>query len=281
MQNTETIASEGTGEATATADAGGSATGQVAPEGTQGQEANAGGEQSLSESSREEGTGQRHRKFRSPQERIYELKQSMREREEYWNSELGTVKQQLAEFQKKFGVGQEQKPSRTFYEAPEDTLRDVTRENLREFKEELLSELRQTETERARTIETRQEASEAAKFIRSQAGLTNDDIMEISGIIREEPIMESMTPMQRAEYALFIYQKSRGVTDKTAMKQKAAGVSGSGVSPQGPKVWTESEMQSELEKLGNPKNWSNETRQKARALEQEFMSAYKTNRVKK
>lgn len=277
---TETIVQETTGEATEKKDAGGSAGEQVASQGTQGQEANAGGEQSSTESGREEGT-ERRPKFKSKNETIYELKQKLRERDEYWGSEVGTLKQQIAEIQKKYGGSQERKPSRTFYEAPEDVTREIYREEAQTLKEEILQELREFRDQDRESMSREQEASEAAKFIRQQEGLTKEDVLELSAIIREEPIMQRLTPMERAEYALYIYGKNRGVTDNTALKNKAATVNGSGANPAGPKVWTESEMASELNKLGNPKNWTNEIRQKARQLEQEFMSAYKTGRVKK
>ncbi len=256
----------------------------VASDSSQEQENHAGGEQSFSENGKESGTDTRRPQFRSKNQTIYEVRQKIRERDSYWEGELGTVKQQLAEFQKMFGRGQNQRPSRTFYEAPEDTLREILSEDRKTLKEELLGEFRQTQEERESALTLKQEASEAVKFIRSQKGITDDDIHEIRDILASDRVAQSLgeQPMEQAEYAVYKWQKSRGVTDKTDLKNKARGAGGSSVSTGGTaKTWTEDEMALEMEKLGPVQNWGPEQKAKRAELEREFMSAYKTGRVKK
>lgn len=283
MDGTGTV-DPATGEATVKTDAGGTVGGEVAPQGLQGQETNAGGSQGSSEGGKVEGTDTRPQ-FRSKNQTIFELRQKLRERDSYWESEVGTLKEQLAEIQKMFGRGQERKPSRTFYEAPEDTLREIQQEGLSEhlksFKQELLTELRQTEEQRAQAQDWKQETSEAVKFVRGMKGITDDDVREISELIREDPTFENMRPMQAVKYALYMYEQEKGVSDRTSLKNRAAGVQGSGQSNGGPRIWTETEMESEYRKLGDPKTWDAEIKKKAQMMETEFMNAYREKRVKK
>lgn len=285
MDTTGTMDQVGTtGEATGQETAAGSATEQVASEGSQGQEANAGGEQSFSESGKDNGTGQRRSSFKSPQQRLYELRQQSREREQYWESELGSMKEKLSRFEQMFGQGQKQKPSRTFYEAPEDTLRELLKESLEPFRENLLGEIRQTQEERDSRAAVRQEASEAAKFIRSQKNMTPEDVQEIRELLATDEVAQSLSenPMKQAKYLLFLWKEQRGIGDRSGLKDMARGVTGASVSTGGAqKTWTESEMAKEMEKLGPVHTWGPEQKKKRQEFEREFMKAYAEGRVKK
>jgi hypothetical protein len=283
MDTTETIAPSNGAAATGQETAAGSATGQVAPEGSQGQEANAGGSQELSESGKTDGTDNGRPRFKSPQQRLYELKQQYRERESYWEKELGTVNERLTKFEKMFGPGQERKPSRTFYEAPEDTLRELLKESLEPFRENLLGEIRQTQQERDQAMSLKQEASEAAKFIRSTKGMTEDDVQEIRELLQSDTVAQRLAdlPMDQAKYVLHLWQQTKGITDKTGLKNRAAGISGAPPNNGGPRQWTESEMEAELTKLGDPKDYDDAKKKKSKELQIEFRNAYRENRVKK
>lgn len=253
----------------------------VASESPQGQENNAGASQEGSEGGRAEGTETRRPAFRSKNQTIYELRQKLRERDSYWQTEVGTLKEQIAQIQKLFGRGQNPKPSRTFWEAPEEVLEERLQNHMTAMEERLAERWEKTQTASQENSEWKQETSEAAKFIRGQKGLSEDDLLELSNTIREHPLMEKLRPMERAEYALFLFNRDKGVSDKTVLKGRAASVNGSGQNPAAEHVWTEQEMEAEYRKLGDPKNWTAETHQKAKQLEQEFMRAYSEKRVKK
>jgi len=271
------------GEATAkTGTESSNGSGTVAPENPQGKESIAGGERSSSEGGKENGTDPGRPRFKSKAETIYELRQQLRERDGYWNNEVGTMKQQLAELQKLFDPNQNRKPSRTFYDAPEDTLREILRNELEGFRPELLKEIRQTEEERAQAASLKQEALEAAKFIRSQKGITEEDIQEIREILASDPLAGRIeAPMEQAEYVLYKWEKSRGVSDKSVLKNKAASVAGTSASASGPRIWTEPEMEAELKKIGDVRHLTPDQNKKFKELESEFMRAYAEKRVKK
>lgn len=282
MDNTGTI-DPSTGDATETSQPTSSSGSEpVASESSQGQETNAGGEQSFSEGGKDNGTDTRRPQFKSKNQTIYELRQKLRERDSYWETEMGTVKQQLAEFQKMFR-GKDQKPSRTFWEAPEEVLDERMQNHLSAMEERLAQrwEEKQTETQTAQQL--RQEASEAAKLIKSQKGITDDDIMEIRDILSSDPVARRMadSPMEQAEYVLYKWQKEKGVTDKSSLKAKAASVQGAPPQAGGGKVWTESEMEMTVNKLGDPKTWTEKEKAEFSKLEREFMSAYSEGRVRK
>lgn len=280
----EQTANAGTAEATEkTGTEGSNGSGTVALGNSQGQESNAGGSQEFSEGGKGQGTDQGQRRFKSKAETIYELRQQSRDRETYWNNEVGTLKKQLAEIQKLFEPGQKQDSSRTLWDDPEGLMTNIHQRNLSKFKDELLTELRQTQDEREQKASLRQEASEAAKFIRSYKGMTDDDVHDIRELLVSDPVAQRLaeSPMEQAEYVLYKWEKSRGVTDKTGLKNKAMGVTGAPVSNGGPKVWTESEMESAMRNLGNPKDWTPETKKKFTDMESEFMRAYAEKRVKK
>ena len=256
--------------------------GTVAPENSQEIESNAGGEQSSSEGGREQGTETRRPQFKSKNQTIYELRQKLRERDGYWETEVGTLKQQLAEIQQMFR-GQKQKPSRTFWEAPEEVLEERLENHLSAMEERLASRWEEKQSKYQQDLQLRQEASEAAKLIKSQQGITDDDIMEIRDILASDPVARRMadSPMEQAEYVLYKWGKSKGITDKSSLKSKAAGVQGAPPQAGGAKIWTESEMEQAVMKLGDPKRWTDKEKSEYARLEQEFMNAYAQKRVRK
>lgn len=258
-----------TGEATEKTDAAGTATEKVASEGSQDQKSDAGSPQGESEDGKGEGTETR-KPFRSKNQTIYELRQKIREQEGTFSQKLEALEQRLEEMSRAASRGQDRKPSRTFYEAPEDTLRAINSEQLKQFKEELLGELRQTESEREQSSLWKQETSEAAKFIIDQKGLTEDDHKDIEEIVRSTPEMLAMSPMQRAKYALFIWREERGITDRSELKARASTVVG-GPHGQGPKELTEADINKRLDEF--PKNvaeWTPEDHKKWDVLEREI-----------
>jgi hypothetical protein len=196
-------------------------------------------------------------------------------------NEVGTLKQEIAKIQKMFGRGQDQKPSRTFWEAPEEVMDERFKTHLQSLRDEFREMLQTRDTESQETQSWKQETSEAAKFIRETKGLTEDDFYEISALVKEHPMMEKLRPMERAEYALYLYNRDKGVTDKTPLKNKASTVVGAPNQAGGARTWTEAEMEAEYKKLGDVKDWTPEIEQKAKALETEFKSAYREKRVKR
>jgi hypothetical protein len=281
MDGTEVIDQQSSGEATAKANAGGSATGTVAPEGTQGQETNAGGPQGSSESGKEEGTAFNRPRFVSKQQQLYELKQKLRERD----SQIQQFEERLGKFEQMFlKKGQDQKPSRTFWEAPEEVMDARLQDHLAQMEERLAQRWSETQMQSQEQQRMRQETSEAAKFIRGQKGITDDDIQEIRDLLVSDPRVQRLSdaPMEQAEYVLYLYNKNKGVTDKMGLKNRAASVQGAPPQGNGPKQWTESEITQEFSRIGDPrKGYSPEQKQKFEALKAEVRKAYSENRVKK
>lgn len=279
MPDTETIAQD-TGVTTEKTGSDNSAdSGEVAPEGSQGQQGFAGESQDSSEGGREQGTDTRRQPFRSKNRTIWELRQQVRERD----GQIQSIQQRLDEFEQKFqSRGQERKPSRTFWEAPEESVRELTRAELQELKKELIQEMRSTREQDQQSAAWQSETSEATKFIRSQKGFTEDDFDLIEEIVRETPEMRKLTPMQRAKYALYLFREEKGISDKTGIKQRAAAVSGAPPTTSGVKVWTEAEIERELNKLPqDPRSWTEEQNKQYQLLDAEFRNAYREGRVKK
>jgi hypothetical protein len=163
-------------------------------------------------------------------------------------------------------------------------LREILSENHKTLKDELLSEFRQTQEERESQVALRQEASEAAKFIRSQKGMTSEDVQEIRELLATDEVAKSLSenPMNQAKYLLYLWKEQRGIGDKSGLKDMARGVTGASVSTGGAqKTWTEAEMAKEMEKLGPVHTWGPEQKKKRQEFEREFMRAYAEGRVKK
>jgi hypothetical protein len=261
-----------TGESTAKTETASTVTAPVEGQAPQGEKESAGSPQGDAEDGKEEGTDTR-KPFRSKNQTIYELRQRIREQEGSFSQKLDALEKRLEEMARVTNRGQDRKPSRTFFEAPEDTLKAIQSEQFKAFKEELLGELRQTEQERNQSSQWQQETSEAAKFITSQKGMTEDDIRDIEELVRSTPEMQAMTPMQRAKYAMYLWREERGITDKTVQKQRAATVVGSPGGP-GPAELTEAEINKRLDEF--PKDvskWAPEDHKKWEVLEREILKS--------
>ena len=228
----------------------------------------------------EEGQAGRQR-GKSVYSKVRELEARLRDQRGYWESEVGGLKQQLEEIRTQFGQ-QGRKPTKTFWEAPEEVLEERLSSHLTEFEKRMASKFEQTQEQREQAVLQKQEMSEAAKFIRSQKGLTEDDIQDIAEILRSNPNLEKLPYMDQAEFALFKWQKERGITDNTAKKQRASSVTGAPATGGGPKMWTEAEINAELAKFPpNPANYTPEDEARFKKLDDEWKRAFRENRVTK
>lgn len=228
---------------------------------SQGEKDIAGESKESTEGGKDEQTGER-KQFRSKNQTIYELRQAVRERDE----RLTSFEEKLAKFEQQMEQrNQNGKPSRTFYEAPEDTLRAMFEEN----RKALLEEFNQTRLMDQQGIEWKQETSEAAKFIQGMKGITEEDMLEISELVRSTPAMKTMRPMERAEYATFLWQKSHGIGDKSASKARAATVTGSPGTVSGKR--TAADVEKDINSLPRDVGkWKPEDHKRYDALEQEI-----------
>lgn len=266
MDNTGVI-DPATGEATEKTGTESTGQGEVAPQAPQGEKDNAGEPQGRSEDGKPEGTDTR-KPYRSKNQTIYELRQRIREQEGTFNSRLEQLQQQYDELKSLVSSrGQDRKASRTFWEAPEETLKAM----LAEERQALREEFRQTREQDQQSVEWRQETSEAAKFITSQKGLTEDDLADIEELVRSTPEMQALSPMQRAKYAMFLWRDQRGITDKSGLKARASTVVGAPPGASGQR--TEEEINREMGKLpDNVAKWTPEDHKKFDALEREIIS---------
>lgn len=242
----------------------------------------AGASQDGSDGGSVNGSGARQR-GKSVYSQMRELQSRLREQRSYWESEVGGLKQQLQEIRNQFTQGpQTQKPGKLFWDAPGEVLTESLLPHLAELKKELKAEFEQTQTQREEHALRGQEISEAAKFIRSQKGLTEDDVQDIREILLSNPNLSNLPPMDQAEFALYKWQKTRGITDNSAKKERASTVTGAPPQASGPKIWTESEIQAEIAKFPpNVAHWTKEQEAKWKQLDDEFKRAYREKRVTK
>lgn len=242
----------------------------------------AGGEKSSAEGSSVGGQEARQR-GPSKLDTIRELRAKIREQRSYWESEVGTLKSQLEEIRNQIASGQRgQKQSKTFWEAPEEVLEERLSSHLTELEKRMQTKFEQTQEQRDQEALRQREMSEAAKFIRSQKGLTEDDIQDIVEILRSNPNLESLPYMDQAEFALFKWQKERGITDNSARKARASTVTGAPPTNTGPKIWTESEIEAEIKKFpADIRTWTPEQETRWKQLDDEFKRAYREKRVTK
>lgn len=248
---------------------------------SQGETNDASGSQDSAEGGSAAGQGFRQR-GPSKLDTIRELRSKLRDRDQRYSSEIETLRSQIEEMKSMFSPrNQEQKPRRTFWEAPDEVTREITREEMAALKEDILNEWRQSRQMDQQSSEWKQETSEAAKFIREQK-VTVEDETEIAEIIRETPAMRNMRPMDAARYALYLWKEEKGINqDKSGLKARAAPVKGAAPAAGGQRIWTESEMEAEMAKFpSNPKDWTDEQKKQFDALNREFSAAYKQNRVK-
>lgn len=253
-------------------------TGSAAPENGAGQ---AGGEQSTAEGSRVEGQPSRQR-GPSKLDTIRELRGKLRERDQRYSSDVQGFKSQLEEMRSLIeqSRGGGKKPSKTFWEAPEEIMDERFQTHTKTLKEELLREIRSARETDQTTSQWRQETSEAAKFIQSQPGMTEEDIADIKEIVEDSPAMANMRPKERAEYAMYLWQRQKGISDRSSLKTKASTVVGA-ASQGGPKQWTKAEFEKEVSKLPpNPGDWKAEHNAAYAALEREYRQAQLQGRMK-
>lgn len=276
--DTATLGSE-TGASTETQSTESTGQGEVESQGSQGQTDTAGTSQEGSEGGKEQGTDTRRPQFRSKNQTIYELRQGLRERDR----QIQELSERFSQFEQKLqNRGQERKPSRTFWEAPEEVLDERITGHLSEMEKRLLDRMEQRDTQSQQTSQWKQETSEAAKLITNRKDMTPEDHEEIMELVRSTPAMQNMRPMERADYALYLWEKQKGITDKSSMKAKASTVVGTGAQTTGAKTWTEASMKQAIDKFPvDPKSWTPEQHAEFNKLDQEFRSAYRDGRVRK
>jgi hypothetical protein len=240
------------------------------------------GSQESTEGSQVEGQPFRQR-GPSKLDTIRELRAKLRERDQRYGSEMETLKSQLSEMKEMIAQSRNgnPKPSKTFWEAPEEVLDERFDSKLTAMEKRLLDRFDKRETQNQESSEWKQETSEAAKFIQGQKGITPEDQEDIADIVRTHPAMQKMRPMERADYALFLWQKQRGISDKSSLKARAATVVGA-PSAGGEKVWTEAEIESKINEFNRTPmdKWSQDQIQKFDAFEREIREAQRAGRVK-
>lgn len=275
---TETVGSE-TSEATEKTTPASSGTESVASDASQGEQDNAGGSQDSADGGKGNGTESR-RELRKPSKNqtIYELRQAVRERDQ----KLQSFEERLAQFEQKFQPRQERKPSRTFWEAPEEVLDERISGHLSEMEKRILQNLQETRERDQQTAEWKQETLEATKLIKDTLKLSFDEEEELSELLRSRPAVRQMSPLERADYAIYLWNKEKGVMDKAPLKNKAATVTGAGVQQGGPKQWTTAEIEREMSKFPtDPKRWDEATSKRFDEIDREIKRAYAEDRVRK
>ena len=263
-----------TGESTETASTEPAGQGTVEPQAPQGEKGNAGEPQGDTEGGKDNETDTRtQRPFRSKNQTIYELRQKLRDQEGQFTSRLDQLQSKFEEMKNQIQPrGQDRKTSRTFYEAPEDTLSEIFDKKLSAFEEKFSQRLETARQQDQQSVAWKQETSEAAKFIQGQKGLQEDDIADIEEIVRSTPEMQNMSPMQRAKYAMYLYREERGITDRSALKAKAATVVGTPPGGGASAGMTDEEMNREVDKL--PKDvskWTPEDHKRFDTLQSEYL----------
>lgn len=267
----------------------GDATATATPESSQGTEKvasengeQAGGSKETPEGGPEQGQNVRQR-GPSKLDTIRELRAKIRDQRSYWESEVGTLKQQLEEIQKTIASRtQGQKPSKTFWEAPEEVLDERFDSKLSAMEQRMLSAMEKRQTMDQQTSEWKQETSEAAEFIRSQKGITDEDQEDIAEIVRSTPAMANMRPMDRAKYAYFLWKEERGIRDTSTLKARASTVIGAPPSAGGQKTWTNAEIEAKVAEFNRipMKDWTKEQGVAFDAFERDIRQALKDGRVK-
>jgi hypothetical protein len=213
---------------------------------------------------------------------IRELRSRLREQRGAFESEIGTVKTQMEELKALLqNRNPGQKPSKTFWEAPEEALDERLKSHLSEFEKRMMSAFQERQSMDQESVEWKQETLKATEFIRSQKGITREDEEDIAEIVRNTPAMAQMRPSERAEYALYLWQKERGISDRSEAKARASTVSGAPPAIGGKKTWTNSEIERELDKFPkDPKDWTPEMDTQFKAFERSIREASAEGRVK-
>lgn len=249
------------------------ATGTVAP----GKDETASGSQDTAEGGKVDDQQER-RRGPSKLDTIKELRAERRERDQ----QIQELRSQLDQLNKRVSAPQaEKKPGKTFWEAPEEVLEERLKADRAALRDEILEHLNRRDTEIQQTAEWEQEVSDATKFIETQKDLTKEDHEDVAKLLRSSPETKSMSPMQRAKYGLYLWKQERGIVDKTALKNKALSVSGSGTQGTGPKIWTNSEVEAKLASYPKDKSkWTKEQNAEFDAFSSEVIAASEQGRLK-
>lgn len=256
-------------------------TGSVAPEESKDSSNQAGGSKDSSEGGGKDGQETRQR-GPSKLDTIRELRSRLREQKTYWETEVGSLKDQLQAIQQTLASSSNgKKPGKTFWEAPEDVIDERLDGKLTAFEKRLLETISQRESQNQETAEWKREGLEAAEFIRKQKGMTPEDEDVIEELVRGNPEMANMRPMQRAKYAYFLWKEEKGIGDNSLAKARASTVVGQPPAPGGPRQWNKAEVDAELAKFPHdPKNWTPEQNKAFDQLERELRQAQKEGRMK-
>jgi len=282
VSDTATDIAPSTGDASAKETPGSSAgTGSDAPDTREGQDS-AGGSQDSSAVGQDSANSSRQR-GPSKLDTIRELRARLREERSQWQEQTGNLQTRLDQLEARFKSGNgSQKPSKTFWEAPEEVLDERISGHLSEMEKRIMENFQQSRTVDQQTSEWKSETSEAEKFIKTQKGFTPDDEEDLADIVRSTPLMMQLRPMDRAKYALFLWKEQKGITDKSDLKSRASTVVGSPPNMNGLKEWTNTEIENAVSKFPpDPRNWSDDDRKKFDVLDGEIRRAYRENRVKK
>lgn len=279
MDTTGVIEQPIAAESTANQSTESSGQGQVDAQASQGEQDIAGGEQSFAEGGKASGTETR-RPFRpSKNETIFELRRNLRERDQ----QIKDLSERFSAFEKKFQPrGQNQKPSRSFWEAPEEVLEERLANHISALEERMSQRWEQSQTELQRTTEWRQETMEATKLVQDSLKLSGEESEEFAEMLRSSPIAQRMSPLERAEYGIFKWQQAKGIADKSDLKRRAASVTGSSTQHQGgPRMWSKAEIEGELAKFpADPAKWTEDHEKQWKSLDLEIKQAYRQGRVR-
>jgi hypothetical protein len=142
---------------------------------------------------------------------IERLREDRRQRDSQIQ-QLNAEKQQLLEALKGGKTGQPQtKPD--LWSDPDAYFEAQNQKMLENF-QRIRQEERQAEAQSA-------ELRDAAKFVRSQKGMTEDDVQEIRDILRDEEL-DDQPPMRAARLALALWKERKGISDKSDLKARAS-----------------------------------------------------------
>lgn len=278
---TDVIANPQGSEATETeTPASSSGTGSVAPDASQGATNDAGGSQETAEDGSVNGQESRSRR-NSPFDTIKELRAKRREDRAYWETKMGEMSSRMEELQKAISLGnQSQRPSKSFFEAPEEVLDERLNSRFSELEKNILKHFDSRHQQDSQDALRQQETNEAVKLAYAQKGFTTQDESDLAEIIQEKGLGR-LGSIGAVEAGLLIWKERRGISDKSALKAKASTVMGAPPTNNGARTWTEAEMSAELDKFPkDPKNWTPEQNKAFETLERELKSAHIENRVK-
>jgi len=249
-------------------------TGSAAPETKQEE---GGGSQESTESGQAQEGGRR--KW-SMGDEVRELRAQRRELREQLAS-FGTVQEELRALREEMNRQRQPGTAKTpanFWQDPEGTIESKLDERLERLQNNMLERFQTTREQEYAQQALRQEQASAAEFIRTQKGYDPSDDEDLIEIIEAIPkrTRENSDPFTIAEFAWNKLQVTRGIGDRTALKQRAASVQGQPPGAGfGQKNWSRAEFDAACDMLEkkphDPKNTE---------LLKELESAWKDGRVK-